>query len=485
MTKMFTDDLPKWGSGGKAKEGSINWKMSIGCIIKFIYDNIQGEIEILDYHDRYLYVKYLDKAVFKIFSGSFMEGKIGSLLGEYTQNFKVEIGDSFKDDKRDMIILDREYRVKGIDPNIKKHKFYKYRCNKCGFCDDKSWIDESSLLRGHGCKCCRGTITVESINDITTTAPFMAKFFQNIEDTKTYTYSSSKKIYPICPDCGRVKDKPMAICDIYRRHSIGCSCSDGHSYPNKFMYELLKQLNIEFEPEFSPIWIRPRRYDFYFKLNNKEYIVEMDGGLGHGKKVHSKSKITTQETLDIDNYKDNLAKEHNIEPIRIECDISELEYIKDKIIYSKLNVLFDLKLINWIKCEEYALKNLVLEACEMKRDNPNMSTRDIGEVLGIWGATVRNYLIKGLNIWNWFEYNPHQEQLRITSKNLCRSKKVQVFKENKMLGTFESATELVEKSKELFGVQFLSSKISLVCNGKNKQHKGYTFKYPKDITLNI
>ena len=40
----------------------------------------------------------------------------------------------------------------------------------------------------------------------------MVKYFQGgIDEARRYTYNSRQKIYPICPDCGRVKDKDIYV----------------------------------------------------------------------------------------------------------------------------------------------------------------------------------------------------------------------------------------------------------------------------------
>ena len=79
-------------------------------------------------------------------------------------------------------------------------------------------------------------------------------------------------------------------------------------------------------------------YDNYFVYNNKEYILEMDGGF------HSIDNLmngqTVEESKSIDDYKDTMAKEHGIEVIRIDCyykSKDRLEYVKQNIIDSKLN----------------------------------------------------------------------------------------------------------------------------------------------------
>ena len=42
MRKVFLDDLPKIGN-------KINWEKSVGYIVNFIYDNINGTVVISDY----------------------------------------------------------------------------------------------------------------------------------------------------------------------------------------------------------------------------------------------------------------------------------------------------------------------------------------------------------------------------------------------------------------------------------------------------
>ena len=138
-----------------------------------------------------------------------------------------------------------------------------------------------------GCSCCNGAIVVPGINDIATTDPWMIKYLVDPEDAYKYTRSSAKKVKVKCPYCGRVKDKSITLNKLHRNQSVSCSCNDGISYPNKLMFNLLEQLEVEFETEYSPDWIGNRKYDFY--IPSMKLIIEMDGRLGHGKKIHSKS----------------------------------------------------------------------------------------------------------------------------------------------------------------------------------------------------
>ena len=63
----------------------------------------------------------------------------------------------------------------------------------------------------------------------------------------------------------------------------------------------------------------------------------------------------------------------------------------------------------------------------------------------------------------------------INAKN--NQRKVEIFKDGKSLGVFESIKILSDKSEELFGVKLNRSSIGKVCRGKQEFHKGYNFKY--------
>lgn len=113
-------DLSNIPTRGKLKD----WKNSIGCKCSFIYEDISGEIEIIYYTYKKITIKYNDRTD-TILTDSLISCSIGNLLGIRTNDFKIEIGTNFKDDKRDITIIDREYRTdtKGV-----KRKWYKYKC---------------------------------------------------------------------------------------------------------------------------------------------------------------------------------------------------------------------------------------------------------------------------------------------------------------------------------------------------------------------
>lgn len=252
-------------------------------------------------------------------------------------------------------------------------------------------------------------------------------------------------------------------------------------------------MNISFETEKKFEWCkylfkekyRQGSYDYYFKLNNKEYIIEMDGGWHT--QDNSMSKQTAEESRYIDDEKDKLAREHDVEVIRIDCDYINYNYhthIKQNILINdKLNELFDLSFINWDEILKFSLTSRVKEACEIKRNNPNMTTVEIGKIMRLWYTTIQKYLKKG-NILSWCEYDIEKEKYKGRRKaGKSSGKNVVIFKDGNSLGVFPSNNELERKSEELFGVRLASRTISAVCTGKRKQYKGYTFKYTSDLTL--
>ena len=243
------DDLPK------DKRGRINWKESVGYKVKFIYDYVKGELEIINYETKNhtLTVSY-NSMIFEIHTNQLISCGLSRIAGIRSDKFRFEIGQTFKDDKRDLVILDRMYIEKEASPDnkgriyIENRKYYKLKCNKCGWSD--KWIIESSLRnQNYTCSCCCGNEVVLGINTIWDTDRWMVDLGVSEGDAKKYRKSSNKKINVTCPHCKRIKK--CSINKIYYRKSIGCVCRDGVSYPEKFIYSVLNQLNIRFQSQLT------------------------------------------------------------------------------------------------------------------------------------------------------------------------------------------------------------------------------------------
>ena len=144
----------------------------------------------------------------------------------------------------------------------------------------------------------------------------------------------------------------------------------------------------------------------------------MDGGWHT--QDNNMSGQTAKESKEIDNYKDKLAKEHGLKVIRIDCDYynikNRFDYIKNNIINSKLNEIFNLNDINWYEIDKKSENNKVKIVCEYKNQNENLTSKDIGDKLKLNRSTVIKYLKKG-NELGWCNYDPKEEMRKSASNN--------------------------------------------------------------------
>lgn len=388
------------------------------------------------------------------------------------------------------IVYKKRINTKTNKEYMRKCKYYKYKCNKCGFdCEEhyknqelreELWILEYDLIRNSGCSCCANQIVVEGINDIPTTAPEIVKYFQGgYDEAKLYNKTSSKSIYPICPDCGRVKNNNIHINGIYSNKTIGCNCNDKIPYGEKMMANILEKTNINYIQQLSQAnyrWCSKYKYDFYIPSLN--IIIEVNG-LQHYEETTGSWRMTLEEIQKNDEYKKQLAiangiKEENY--ITIDCRYSKLEWCKDNILNSRLSELFDLSSIDWDIANEFAISNFKKEICDYYKIYNDLSTYDISTHFNISVDSVRKYLNEG-TIIGWCYYNGKDQLRKGVKKTHSKcNKPVEIFKDGRSLGIFPSATELERQSEKLFGVKLNNASINLVCREKQPKYKGFTFK---------
>lgn len=414
MRKVFLDELPKFIRGGKE---CVDWRNSVGREVKFIYDGIEGKVSIIDYNKGRITIKYLDYNEFEITTTHFTECRIGKLLMRKTGKFKININQLINDNGRNLIIIDREKRhVYDKNGKLKCYKYYKYYCNKCG---NEDWIEECNLIKGQSCNACgiSNKKVLQGYNDIYTTDRWMCDIGVSEEDARAYTRCSAKKIKVKCPNCGKTKN--IQISQIYDCKSISCTCGDGFSYPEKFIISILNQLDVKYIHEYKPKWSRGKRYDFY--LSNYDCIIECHG-LQHYK--YTGLKRTLQEEQNNDEFKKELALNNNTNKyIILDCRKSELEWIKNSILNSKLNTLFDLSNIDWLQCEEFALGNRVKEVCDYwNNKTDDVSISDVANLFNLNKVTIRKYLKQG-KILNWCDYDPMEEQYKSRIKPRLNTRK--------------------------------------------------------------
>ncbi len=380
------------------------------------------------------------------------------------RNYIYNIGDKFIDQKRNLLITHRE-RIIGYtksNPNV-AIKVYTCTCLKCN--DTNVKITESHLKEGRGCPTCRGLKVVKGINDIPTTSPWMIPYFQGGKDEASmYTNNSNKKIYPKCPHCGRISEKEIKINRLYTKNGFSCHCSDGISYPEKFVSQFLNQLNIPYISQASKntfSWLNLNiRYDFY--VPSKNLIIEVNG-LQHYAYNNWTGKSLKQEQEN-DNLKKQLALSNGIlHYIQLDCRESSKTFIKNSILKSELNSVFNLYNIDWDTCELKALSNRTKEICDYYT-NVSHATKKIAKHFQMDHTTIIRHLKIG-NKYNWCIplYNPSD-------------RKVIIYKDNKS-NTYESAKFVSINSINILGIKDVSPQyIRFLCR-KNKNFHGYTFSY--------
>lgn len=211
--------------------------------------------------------------------------------------FKYEVGEIIKDEKRQLLILDKF--------KCEHKKYYKVKCMICNYND----IVEEYSLKEHkySCSCCHGKRIVEGVNDIATTDPWMISYFQGgIEEARLYTIGSSAEIYFKCPYCNQVKENAIKISSLSARKKLNCVCMDYISYPEKFMRNFLSSNNVDYMYQVGKSyfqWCKNYIYDFY--IPSKNIIIETHGEQHY---THTFGKITLEEQKRIDEEKQLLAE---------------------------------------------------------------------------------------------------------------------------------------------------------------------------------
>ena len=308
-----------------------------------------------------------------------------------------------KTKKRIFELVGNEYEIVDGFTAIDDMAKFRHNCKN----GEKHYFDmtpTSFIYRGSRCYCENPSISrvIPGFNDIHTTRPDVEEWMHNKDDAYKYSMSSKEKILWDCPDCKNTFEE--RICNV-NSNRLSCPfCSDGISYPNKFMYNSLYQIkdDLDFlEREYNPDWCkfefngneRCGKYDIYFGIDGQRYIVEMDGGLGHGNKVHTNSLLSQDELLQIDLIKDKLAQEQGIQVIRIDCNYktdNKYTYILNNVLNSDLKDIIDLSKIDFDLSNKNSVSSLIVKAGELW--NQGLTAGQIRKELKIGEGTVTSYL---------------------------------------------------------------------------------------------
>lgn len=305
------------------------------------------------------------------------------------------------------------------------------------------------------------------------THPELIKYFVNYEDVFKYSAYCTKCVDVICPTCGFKKHQSIGL---LTASGFSCPrCSDGKSWAEKFMFNILEQLKVQFKNEVSKNdkgfeWAGRYRYDFYFKYKDKKILIEMDGHFHDGSNFHEYKDVHI-----VDVQKDDLALDNGFILIRIDCRYRNVyerfEYIKQNILNSDLCLFLNLSSVNWNLANEHALDSYIKRSADLFNMGIK-SPSQIGKLLGISATSIRKYLKTATDI-GWCTYTV------INGKSITHVRPIALYKDNNMVGIFMNAYDLDKQSTEIYGVHMDYRNIHAACNGLNRHKRvaGYTPKY--------
>lgn len=167
--------------------------------------------------------------------------------------------------------------------------------------------------------------------------------------------------------------------------------------------------------------------------------------------------MTLEESIDIDKFKDEQAKIHNIQVIRINCNPSEFNVIKSNIMSSKLTDYFDFKNVDFLEIDKKASSSRILQACKLYNSGIH-DLNEIANIIGVSKSSVYNYIVKcdELGICT---YNRKEQQLEKAHVNsgTYQPRKVVCLNTGEV---FESTC----KAEEKYNIK----NISMCCMGKRE-----------------
>lgn len=356
---------------------------------------------------------------------------------------------------------------------------------------------------------------VKGKNDLWTTHPDIASMLVNPEDGYNLSAYSHKKSDFVCPCCNTINYNRV-VRNVVNRGFNCCCCSDGISYPERFVYNLLKQLDVNFLRDTTLSWSGMKRYDFY--IEDKSLIIETHGMQHYSEYAQFNNRNIVSEKEN-DKIKREIAITNGIANyIELDCRYSKFDYIKKSVINSNLSTIYDLSSVDWNALKIDNMKSNVIKACELYNSGIK-STPQIARLLNLDLSTVIDYLkrcadaslcdyttdrhkkiicvdtgkiydslqsvgLDGFNTsqvsecchdrantaggYNWCFYDKYNKDtyvMKPVNKNTI--KKVLCIETGKI---YDNMT-LVEKDG------FVRSSVSMVCNGKLKHHHGYHFEF--------
>lgn len=258
-----------------------------------------------------------------------------------------------------------------------------------------------------------------------------------------YNNSSCRGYKLECMDCGYVyesREDKISTCPI---------CGEKSSYSERFIYSILKQANINFEPQKEFNWLPIRYYDAY--LPDYNTIIEIHG-LQHYKPTKMNNQYTSEEiyqqAIEADKLKYDTAISNGLNYYIINASNQKLLFEEA----NKVLTFIDFTRISKKECIKFANYKDIRQECELW--NQGFSTHEIAKKLNKPLSTVQTKLRIG-NECGMCIYDKHinmsnARKLQIRNidynkNNVC--KPVRCITTNKIFKSITEATKYYNLSK--------------------------------------
>lgn len=337
---------------------------------------------------------------------------------------------------------------------------------KCKICNEELLITPHGLLKGQGCYYCSNRKIKKDLNSFGALYPELLDFFVNKEEAFKHTPGSKEKALLECPDCHTNFYLPYYI---IKNKGIICPMCNTLTYPNKFLRIFLKELpditNVSFEKTYKDNG-KIIRYDAFFIYDNRNFVIEINGGQHYKSCSFNNYNVQLQEKQD--QFKKEYAEKNNFIFLSIDASKSDFFFIKNNILNSDLSNFFNLEKINrnniLINISNYSiLKNICNDY-----ENNLMRIEELSNKYSIERHVVTRYLKLGKEIGLCKSYHPGKNRQGV---------KIEAYDDkNILIGIYPSIKICADKLNEKYHLNFLKNSISHVLSGAQKSHRNFYFK---------
>lgn len=303
----------------------------------------------------------------------FLSRKNKHLYREYL----YEPGEMFATRNGNLRIVER-LRVVGKDGISRK----KYRM-ECPV-GHRYLVSEEYLKNGRlrTCKMCNHPVIAQ-------VDPEFAKWFVDPSVPRRVPPFSKEKADFYCQQCGNVV-RDLSVSNIYQRRRIACAlCSDGVSYPERFVGAVLRQMGISFQRQYCVRYEKGgkgKRYLYDFFDEDRGLILETHGQQHF--EMHCFDKMGGQGLEAVqknDAEKEAFAREVlGCDYIWLDCRKSEPEWIRREI--EKKLTFYPLERVDWKAAQQETHTSLTLRIVALY--NEGVPLADIAKQVQLYKTTV-------------------------------------------------------------------------------------------------